>query len=303
MNDFELLREFVERESETAFAELVRRHLGMVYSAAMRQTGDRDVAEDVTQAVFILLARKGPHLDSTVVVPGWLYRTASFLARQAATARARRRMKEKEAMEMNAADESEEVWREVAPHLDSALAELAEPDRNALILRYLQERCLREVGESLGISEEAARKRVGRGIERLRHILRRQGVTIAATGLAAVLGERSVEAMPRTLPPATVQAGVTFGLSSSDLSRDLAAGAPSSPREPLGRSTRPVAGLTVAGVVGLTLWTGHFWRGLSGQIRLASNPGREDRAKASARPGLACGGRRDRRTGRRRADQ
>ena len=292
MNDFELLREFAERESEPAFAELVRRHIGMVYSAAMRQTADRDVAEDVTQAAFILLARKGPQLGAAVILPGWLYRTACLLARQAAATRSRRRALEKEAMEMSlSTDDSEEVWGLIAPKLDAALAELAEPDRNALILRYLQERGFREVGESLGMSEEAARKRVARGIERLRHILRRQGVTIAAAGLAAVLGEKSLEAMPITLAPAAVKAGVTFGVSSATVIQELA-GHASLLGEPVSRSTGLIAALGSLLVVSVALWTAHLWRGQwfpTRPAQSAETASEGTRAKSAPLPTMAEG--------------
>ena len=128
MNDWSLLREYVERRSEAAFEALVRRHLDMVYSAAWRQAGDASLAEEVTQAVFVLLARKAPHLRRGVMVAGWLYRTACLTARRALRDQTRRRIKEREAAEMRLTDSNDEVWTRLKPHLDAALADLGEAD-------------------------------------------------------------------------------------------------------------------------------------------------------------------------------
>src|SRR6185436_11127220 len=124
MNDWSLLREYLERRSEPAFEMLVRRHLDMVYSAALRQVGDPPLAEDVTQAVFILLARKASGLSSGVVLGGWLYRTACLVARRALRDETRRRKHEQEAADMNDPSSPDELWTKLAPHLDTALAEL-----------------------------------------------------------------------------------------------------------------------------------------------------------------------------------
>src|SRR6266571_4228718 len=182
MNDWSLLREYVERRSEAAFETLVRRHLDMVYSAAWRQADGADIAEEVAQAVFVLLARKAPRLRAGVVVAGWLYRTASLTARRALRDQTRRRIKEKEAFEMRLTDSNDEVWTRLMPHLDGALANLGEAERTAIVLRFLERRSFSDVAAALSISEDAAKKRVTRGLEKLRATFTRQGVTL---GLSA----------------------------------------------------------------------------------------------------------------------
>src|SRR5215831_10156110 len=103
MNDFELLREYVERHSESAFTALVERHVGLVYSAALRQVSDRHAAEEVTQATFIILARKAPKLRRGINLSGWLYRTAHFAAKGLLRAERRRRQREQKAVQMETA--------------------------------------------------------------------------------------------------------------------------------------------------------------------------------------------------------
>src|SRR5438445_9653030 len=168
MNDWSLLREYVERCSEAAFETLAGRHLDMVYSAAWRQTGDADLAEEAAQAVFVLLARKAPHLRGGVVVAGWLYRTACLTARRALRDQTRRRIKDREAVEMRVTDSNDEVWTRLMPHLDGALTNLGEADRTAIVLRFLERRSFRDVAATLSISEDAAKKRVTRALEKLR---------------------------------------------------------------------------------------------------------------------------------------
>lgn len=212
MNDQSLLRDYVERRSESAFEALVRRHLDMVYSAAWRQTGDADLAEEVAQAVFVLLARKAPRLLSGVVIAGWLYRASSLTARRALRDQTRRRIKDREAAEMRLTDSNDEVWTRLMPHLDAALANLSDSDRTAIVLRFLQRRNFREVATTLGISEDAAKKRVARALEKLRLVFSRRGVTLGTGGIAAALGARAVEAAPAGLLKAAVQAGLSGGV-------------------------------------------------------------------------------------------
>lgn len=197
-SDQKLLAEYAGRRSETAFAELVRRHVDLVYSAALRMVRDRHVAEDVTQAVFVALARSAPQLVNRPVLSGWLHRTAQNLAANAVRSDVRRRAREQEAAAMNEllSNESDAPWQNIAPHLDDALGELSEADRDALLLRYFERKSASEMADLLGISEDAAQKRVSRAVERLRGFFAKRGITVGATGLVAVVTANAVQAAP-----------------------------------------------------------------------------------------------------------
>jgi RNA polymerase sigma factor (sigma-70 family) len=201
LSDQELLCDYAARRSEAAFAELVRRHIDLVYSAALRMVRDAQLAEDVTQGVFVALARGAAQLTERSVLSGWLHRTAQNLAANAVRSDVRRRAREQEAAAMNEllAAEPEAAWERIAPHLDAALGELSEPDRDALMLRYFQGKSAREIAALLGTSDVAAQKRVSRAVERLREIFARQGVTVGASGLVVLLSAHAVQAAPAGL--------------------------------------------------------------------------------------------------------
>ena len=194
MNDAQLLQAFAEQNSEAAFRSLVERHLPLVFGTARRMTGENALAEDIAQTVFILLAGKAKRLGSNTILSGWLYRTTRFVASRALTAEQRRRRREQEALPCNTSTPSDPSWLRLGPQLDEALARLGETDRNAILLRYLEEQSLRDVGLSLGLSEEAAKKRVARALEKLRRTLSRRGAEISAAALAAGLTKEAAEA-------------------------------------------------------------------------------------------------------------
>jgi RNA polymerase sigma factor (sigma-70 family) len=199
MNDTELLQAWATRRDEAAFTELVQRHLGLVQASARRQVGASPLADDVAQAVFLVLARKAGSLGSRVVLSVWLFRTTRFVAARVVRAEQRRNRNESlAAMQPIANDDAvlPEHWAEVERHLDAALGALPAADRDALLLRYLEGRPLRAVGERLGIQEEAAKKRVGRAVEKLRTFLVGKGVVLTAVGLATVLGNLPGNAAP-----------------------------------------------------------------------------------------------------------
>ena len=170
LTDQRLLQDYAEHRSEAAFAELVRRHVDLVYSAAVRMVCDGHLAEDVTQRVFMALARNAARLAGQPVLSGWLHRTARNLAAETVRADVRRRAREHEAAFMNNmhAAEPDALWEDIAPHLDSTLGELAEADRDAVLLRYFERKSAREMAQTLGISEDAAQRRVSRAVEQVK---------------------------------------------------------------------------------------------------------------------------------------
>jgi RNA polymerase sigma factor (sigma-70 family) len=157
MDDHTLLREYVDRQSEKAFAELVARYINLVHSTALRIVQETDLAKDVSQSVFILLARKAPTIRSGNALPGWLYRVTRYQAANAVRADRIRREHETEALNMNLTDaESSTQWQSILPHLDDAMSKLGSKDQNAVVLRFFQERSWREVGAALALNEDAA---------------------------------------------------------------------------------------------------------------------------------------------------
>lgn len=188
MNDAELLRAYADQRSEAAFAEIVRRHLDLVYNAALRRCGgDRPRAEDVTQQVFTVLARRAAALTRHAVLAGWLYTTTRNLAFKAMRSEQNRRARERVAHAMNDHAPAEILdWEKLRPALDDVLDELPPGDRDAILLRFFENRAFREIGRALRLSDDAARMKVERALDKLRRALGRRGVTStsAALGLA-----------------------------------------------------------------------------------------------------------------------
>jgi RNA polymerase sigma factor (sigma-70 family) len=198
MDDAALLQQYVQAKSDEAFRTLVERHVPLVYSAALRQIGSAPLAEDVTQVVFIILARKAGRLPRKTILSGWLYRTARHAAAKALRTEHRRQRREQEAVRMQN-DEPEASWLELGPHLDEAMAQLGELDRGAILLRYFQNRSLREVGKALGVSEDTAQRRVSRAVDKLRRILLRKGVAGSAVVITGLLATRAAQFAPAHL--------------------------------------------------------------------------------------------------------
>lgn len=229
-DDYDLLRQYVETGSDAAFARLVARHTNMVYSAARRQVGPGGLADEVTQATFILLMRKADRLPPGTVIAGWLYKATRYAALNALKAQARRRRHERKAGQMARAQHpTRSPWAQVEPMLDEALARLGPADRDALVLRYLERQSLAQVGRTLGVSENAAHMRVQRAVEKLRGFFSRRGVTMTGAMLGVVISAQASEAAPAGLTtslgigalraadvgrtgPALIADGVTRGL-------------------------------------------------------------------------------------------
>jgi RNA polymerase sigma factor (sigma-70 family) len=208
LSDDALLREYALDKSEAAFAELVRRHADLVYSAALRQVADPDGARDVAQIVFTDLARKAGSLPPQTLLAGWLYRGARLAALAHARKEVRRQQRERHAMEfLDPASGAPEDWKAIQPFLDAAMATLDDEDRDAVLLRFFKNESLAAVGASLGVSEDAAQKRVSRALARVREFLARQGIHTTAAALSVVLAARAVEAAPAGFA-ASLAAGV-----------------------------------------------------------------------------------------------
>ena len=222
--DQHLLRDYRQNRSETAFAELVRRHVDFVYSAALRLVGNPQSAEDVTQAVFVALAQNAARLADHPVLSGWLHCTTRNLAANTIRANIRRTAREQEAAAMNEllAAGSNVLWDSLAPHLDAALGELAEADRDALLLRYFERKSAREMAQILGTSEEAAQKRVTRAVERVREFFSKRGITIGAAGLVVAISANAVQAAPAGLA-ATISASAVLAGAAVHTSTTIAA--------------------------------------------------------------------------------
>ncbi|MGA2863840.1 MAG: sigma-70 family RNA polymerase sigma factor [Verrucomicrobiota bacterium] len=210
--DMDLVREYVAGRSEPAFAALVSRHVNLVYSAALRRVGDAHLAEEITQAVFIILARKADSLGPKTVLSGWLYRTAQYAAADALKIQRRRLRRQQEAyMQSTLLDApADKSWEQLSPMLDEAMLRLGQADRDAVVLRFFEGRSLSEVGSALGTNEEAAKKRVHRALEKLRRFFMARGVALPATVIAGAVSAHAVHAAPLQLA-AAVTAGALKG--------------------------------------------------------------------------------------------
>ncbi len=190
--DLELLGEFTSSNSQDAFASITRRYVDLVYSAALRRVRDRHLAEDVTQAVFIILAKRAHGFNDRILLPGWLHRATRYAAANAMRIESRRKQHERVAAEnASLVNETSDRWNEVDPLLDSALDRLNGSDRTAIVLRFYQDKSVEQTATILGISTEAAKKRVQRAIQKLRGILSKNGVKLPEAALATTIASHT----------------------------------------------------------------------------------------------------------------
>jgi RNA polymerase sigma factor (sigma-70 family) len=194
--DAELLREYAANHSEAAFGEIVRRYADVVYSAALRQVGNEDQARDVAQTVFVDLARKVATMPSHVVLIGWLHRGVRLAALELLRGEQRRFHRERQAMELNELSETTDNWSTIRPVLDEAIATLGNEDRDALLLRFFKNESLSSVGTTLGVSEDAAQKRVSRALEKLRRFLAERGIKTTTAALSVTLATNTIQSAP-----------------------------------------------------------------------------------------------------------
>jgi RNA polymerase sigma factor (sigma-70 family) len=201
--DAQLLREYARQGSEAAFGEIVARYTDLIYSVVLRQAGSVDLAEEVAQSVFTDLARQAPSLagklDENGAIVGWLYRSSRYALSKRLRTEHRRHTRESQAMQDFDPASTSPDWERVRPVLDEALADLSEEDRQAMLLRFFQNRGFQAIGAALGISDDAAQKRVGRALEKLRAYLARHGITTTAALLSAVLSTNAIETAPAGL--------------------------------------------------------------------------------------------------------
>jgi RNA polymerase sigma factor (sigma-70 family) len=212
-DDAELLRRYAEEKSEAAFAELVERHLGLVYSAAQRQVGgDAHHAQDVAQTVFTTLARNAASVARHPVLVGWLYTTTQHVAAKVRRSEGRRHAREHAAQlmhELTSPDSPAVEWEQLRPLLDDAMRELSDRDREAVLLRFFAKQPFAEIGAALHLSEDAARMHVGRALEKLGVLLARRGITSTASALGVALANQAVLAAPAGLAASITGAAVT----------------------------------------------------------------------------------------------
>jgi RNA polymerase sigma factor (sigma-70 family) len=222
-DDIELLREFAENNSDAAFATLVARHVNLVYSTALRSTGNSHSAEEITQAVFIILARKAKKISRKTILTGWLHQTTRLTAANFLRTEIRRQHREQEAFMQSAFSETE-TWTQIAPLLDDAISKLGGRDRDAILLRYFENKSAREMAAALRVDEPAAQKRVTRAVEKLRAFFAKRGVTLTAAAIAGAVSANSVQAAPIGLA-ATVTAAAAKGAAVSASTLTLIKGA------------------------------------------------------------------------------
>ncbi len=226
-SDMALVRQYARGNSEPAFAELVCRHINLVYSVALRYTGQAQDAEDVTQAVFIILARKADGLRGKTILTGWLYEVTRFTAMKFLRTTTRRRIREQEAYLQSALNDPDtgKAWQQVGPLLEEAMTRLGEKDRLLLALRFFENKSGAKAAALLGMQEWAARKRMERAVEKLRLFFDRRGVKISADVLTGAISANSVQAAPVALAKSVTAVAMAKGAAASGSTLTLIKGA------------------------------------------------------------------------------
>jgi RNA polymerase sigma factor (sigma-70 family) len=226
-DDAQLLRDYAQHGSEVAFGELVQRYIGLVYSVALRHAGVAAHAEEITQAVFIILARKAAGLRSDVVLGSWLHATTRLTALSFLRGERRRQFREQEAYMQSTLQEtrSAPAWPQLAPLLDEAISRLGRKDRDAVVLRFFTEKEIAEVAAALRVSEAATYKRLNRALEKLRAFFAKRGLCSTTAVIAREISTHSVQAPPAALAAAVTAAAIAKGAMASASTLTLIEGA------------------------------------------------------------------------------
>ena len=227
MDDLTLLREYATRNSEAAFETLVSRRVGFVYAAALRQVRDPHLAEEITQAVFIILAQKAGRISGKTILAGWLFKTTRFAAIAQTRDLVKRQRRELEVFMQSEIQSAtpDPLWEQMSPLLDEALATLGETDRQAVLLRFFENKSLAEVGSHLGTGEDTARKRVSRALEKLHRYFNQRGVSSTTAIIAGAISANSVQAAPVALAKSVTAVAIAKGAAASGSTLTLIKGA------------------------------------------------------------------------------
>jgi uncharacterized protein (TIGR03435 family) len=224
--DSELLRRYVQKGSEPAFAALVTRHLSLVYSAALRKTGNPHAAEEISQAVFLILAKKANSLLKRTVLTGWLYRATRHAAENYLRTNRRRTLREQDACMQSLSNVTEsETWQEIKPLLEDAMGTLGEKDRHAILLRFFEGKSFLEIGTVLQSSENATKKRVAYALAKLQRYFAKRGIASPAAVLAGVIPANSAALLPIELAPSITASVISQGAGTTGSSLTLVKGA------------------------------------------------------------------------------
>jgi RNA polymerase sigma factor (sigma-70 family) len=211
MSDLELLDQYARENRQEAFAALLDRHLNLVYSAALRQVRSPELAEEVAQSVFADLARSAGKLEPKTILTAWLYQVTRCTAIDLVRRESRRQLREQIAVDMSNLNSNSSEWTAIEPLLDEAMEALDPPDRTAILLRYFEDKSLREIGRALGTSEDAAQKRVSRALDQLRECFSKRGRTVGVGGLGAVIAANAVQSAPACLQAAILTSKAIAG--------------------------------------------------------------------------------------------
>jgi len=216
-NEMDLLHDYCRLGSEEAFTAVVQKHVNLVYSAALRHVGVAAQAEEITQAVFVILARKAAALRPGAILEAWLYETTRLTSLRFRRSERRRQLREQETYMLSELQEpsSDAVWDQLAPLLDEAMSRLGKKDRDAVMLRFFKEKSIREVAVALKVTEGAAQRRVLRAVEKLRASFARRGVIVSAAALTGAISAKSIQAAPATLAKTAAAAAMGKGMAAT----------------------------------------------------------------------------------------